>query len=172
MCVHAITARARSCVRSGFFDEKDSLDIRCFNKEASSKEAMGSISISLKDYAKPGSFQKSYPLTAKEKGSASGFLDFEFVVQGDSSAQVFRCPLEVVIAIQRSKYPDLIIPVFVRRSLEILRKNGMSEEGLFRKSGSTGDINWAIETLDKGSRPIIGRRRIFIPTHLLDRFRC
>lgn len=124
--------------------------MRCFNREASSKEAMGGISISLKDFAKPGAFQKSYPLTSKKDAVASGFIDFEFVVQGDSNAQVFRCPLDVVIAIQRSKYPDLIIPVFVRRSLDILRKN-MSEEGLFRKSGSVGDINWAMETLDKGT---------------------
>lgn len=136
---------------SGAFDEKDSLEVRCFNREASSKESMGLITIPLKEFAKPGSFQKSYPLAGKKDAPASGFIDFEFVVQGESNAQVFRCPLEIVIAIQQRKYPDQIIPVFLRRGLDILRKNGMSEEGLFRKSGSTGDINWAIETLDKGT---------------------
>lgn len=110
---------------SGMFDEKDIIEIRCYDKEATAKESEGVITIPLKDFAKPGSYQKTYPLVAKTKGEAvSGFIDFEFQIEGHTNAQVFRCPLEVVLSIQKSKYPDLIIPIFVRRSIDFLRKCG------------------------------------------------
>ncbi len=130
------------------------IELDCFDGKDAAKEHEGHVSVPLKDFSKPGSYQKSYPLVIKNKApGGNGFIEFDFVVEGTApTQQVFKLPLEVVIAYQRQKYPDAIIPVFMRRSLDYLRKFGLDEEGIFRKSGAYDQINAAIEALDKGMR--------------------
>lgn len=99
------------CSFSGAFDEDDTIDVVCHGKKDA---VLGSIAIPLKDFKTSGSVSKSFPLTSKSKSTlwpdlfphpccseeaASGFIEFDFVVEGfggGSGAQVRLLPLDEV----------------------------------------------------------------------------
>jgi len=132
----------------GVFEEKDIIELKCFDDK---HEAFASIP--LKEYYRLGIgvHKKMYPLLKSGKlvEAQGGMVEIEVAIQGATDAQVFRISLDLVIAIQKSKYPDVNVPIFFNKALDYIRKFGVTEEGIFRKSGSTEQINWAIEALDK-----------------------
>jgi hypothetical protein len=70
----------------GVFDEKDVVELKCYDREGEkSKELEGSLTIILKDFFKPGNYQKSFPLTAKT--GTAGIIEVELIVDGTSNAQ-------------------------------------------------------------------------------------
>jgi len=132
----------------GVFEEKDIIEIKCCDDKHE-----GFASIPLKEYYRLGIgvHKKMYPLlkSIKSGESQGGMIEIEIAIQGATDAQVFRISLDLVIAIQKSKYPDVNVPIFFNKALDYIRRFGITEEGIFRKSGSTEQINWAIEALDK-----------------------
>ena len=138
--------RSRARVRSGPFEEKDSIEARVLEKDGDKSRDLDShvtvrfvcfvcsslapcrrravVQIVLKDFVKPGVYQKSYSLTGKHH-QQHGLVEFSLQVDGTSTAQVFRQPLEHVMLVQHAKYPELPIPIFARRALDVLRKTGV-----------------------------------------------
>jgi hypothetical protein len=68
-----------------------------------------------------------------------------------STTKVFAVSLDILMKQQRSQFPELDIPLFVKRSIDFLTAHGLSEKGVFRISANKAALDKAQQQIDEGT---------------------
>jgi len=90
-------------------------------------------------------------------------------ISGPSRYPIFGISLNELMDAQRFQYPNLCIPWFVHQAIELLKKDGLKEQGIFRISGNMDEIKALRTSLELGT-PLPSTTDVHVVACLLKQF--